>query len=229
MVLVFRHVPGEHLGWIGPLLLEHSVPYFYVDTARQTLQGLDIKKYSALIVLGGPMSVNDPLEYLKKEMQFIRLAHEQQIPVLGICLGAQLIAAAFGQRVYKNPLTEIGWFPIWWTEEGQVDPIFHDLPNPTMVFHWHGETFDLPSGAKLLAYSEACRHQAFVLDGFIYGLQFHLEASPEMILDWIGGETASSTNHIDPYAYAIELHRVCREVVQRWIEKFLAKPEKARG
>ncbi|MGC8794935.1 MAG: type 1 glutamine amidotransferase, partial [Bryobacteraceae bacterium] len=104
--------------------------------------------------------------------------------VLGVCLGAQLIAKAAGARVYRNRVKEIGWAPVYWTRAAREDALFRGLEQPEQVFHWHGESFDLPRGAHWLAYSDACRHQAFRLDPHVWGLQFHLEVTPEMIRDW---------------------------------------------
>jgi GMP synthase (glutamine-hydrolysing) len=108
-------------------------------------------------------------------------------PVLGICLGAQLIARAAGARVYRNAVKEIGWAPVYWTDAGRHDGLFTGLDQPENVLHWHGETFDLPAGAEWLAWSDACRHQAFRL-GRAYGVQFHLEVTPAMVADWLGQE-----------------------------------------
>jgi GMP synthase-like glutamine amidotransferase len=129
--------------------------------------------------MGGPMSVNDgdQFPWLLPEMDFIRSVIHNGTPVLGICLGAQLIAAAMGSEVYKNRVKEIGWFPV----EGlcSTDGPHFCLPPSLQVFHWHGETFDLPAGATHLASSEGCDNQAFQLGRSVIGLQFHLETTPE--------------------------------------------------
>ena len=137
-----------------------------------------------LIFMGGPMSVNDDLPYIRQELRLIEQAVARDKPVLGVCLGAQLIARALGGRVYKNPVKEIGWFAVRFTEAARADRLFAGLDGPELVFHWHGETFDLPAGAELLALSGGCRHQAYRMGENVYGLQFHLEVTPEMIADW---------------------------------------------
>ena len=173
-----QHVLFESLGSIEPWLraagYEITNTRFFQTTALPDLKGIDL-----LVVMGGPMSANDEGEFpwLVQEKQFIRRAIETGIPVLGICLGAQLIASAVGARVYPNPVKEIGWFPI----QGVPSPgksVFR-FPPSLQVFHWHGETFDLPSGAIRLATSAGCENQALQLGQSVIGLQFHLETTPE--------------------------------------------------
>ena len=134
--------------------------------------------FDLLIIMGGPMSVNDENEYpwLTAEKQFIRESLDAGKPILGICLGAQLIASALGAKVYPNRQNEIGWFPV--RAVGKYSDVF-PFPEQITAFHWHGETFDLPPGAVHLAESDACRHQAFQLGSNVIGLQFHLETTPE--------------------------------------------------
>jgi GMP synthase-like glutamine amidotransferase len=135
--------------------------------------------FDGLVAMGGPMSANDEGEYpwLAGEKALIREAIAAGKPVLGVCLGAQLIASALGARVYPNAEKEIGWFPL----EGlpSEDPAIFRFPASMRAFHWHGETFDLPRGAIRLARSAACENQAFQLGASVVGLQFHLETSPE--------------------------------------------------
>jgi GMP synthase-like glutamine amidotransferase len=176
-VHVFQHVPFEGLGSIRSWLEEHranvSHTRFYANETAPPLDGIDL-----LIVLGGPMSVNDEAErpWLKGEKQAVRDAIARDIPVLGICLGAQMIASALGARVYRNAVKEIGWFPIQAVAAGAST---FALPPERTVFHWHGETFDLPEGAVRLARSAACANQAFQLQENVIGLQFHLETTPD--------------------------------------------------
>lgn len=138
--------------------------------------------FDALIVMGGPMSIHDETEYawLRAEKELIRAAIVAGKKVLGICLGAQLIAAVCGARVYQNPVKEIGWWPVRW-EEGAGRAVGAQGAVETIVFHWHGETFDLPEGAVRLASTEACINQAFRLGDRVLGIQFHPEVTPEII------------------------------------------------
>lgn len=173
----FQHVPFEGLGHIEPWLhragFEISCTRFFESPRLPDPAAVDF-----LVVMGGPMSVNDEDVYpwLADEKQFIRRILAAGKPLLGICLGAQLIASAFGARVAPNREKEIGWFPI----EG-LPPRNNSgfrFPTSAEVFHWHGETFDLPPGASHLARSRACDNQAFQI-GSAIGLQFHLETTPE--------------------------------------------------
>jgi GMP synthase-like glutamine amidotransferase len=145
-----------------------------------------------LIILGGPMSVNDEVKFpwLVEEKEFIRQAIAGGKPILGICLGAQLIANALGAKVYPNAVKEIGWFPITGRDDNANSDLFQ-FPASTEVFHWHGETFDLPPGAQLIASSQACQNQAFQIGRSIIGLQCHLETTPtaaQALVDNCGNE-----------------------------------------
>jgi len=136
--------------------------------------------FDALIVMGGPMSVHDEAEFpwLRAEKELISVAIRERKKVLGICLGAQLIAAVCGAKVYRNLVKEIGWFPVRWVETG----------SETLYFHWHGETFDLPPGAELLASTDACTNQAFRIGDRVMGIQFHPEVTPAIIKGMIDNE-----------------------------------------
>jgi GMP synthase-like glutamine amidotransferase len=175
-VHILQHVPFEGLGSIELWLFEHGANVtftrFYESSNLPTLDEIDM-----VIVLGGPMSVNDEsvLSWLVAEKMFIAEAIRSDKAVLGICLGAQLIANALGSKVYSNKIKEIGWFPVYASER-----IFgsFQFPSEALVFHWHGETFDLPAEARLLASSTGCKNQAFQIKQNVIGLQFHLETTP---------------------------------------------------
>jgi GMP synthase-like glutamine amidotransferase len=220
-MLVFRHAPYEHLGLIGPALEAAGLEYEYVDLPPDANRPLDMEAARGLIFMGGPMSVNDDLDYVRREMDVIRQAERRGLPMLGVCLGAQLIAKALGARVYRNAVKEIGWFPVRWSEAAAEDALLAGLPDPATVFHWHGETFDLPEGAVRLASSGACRNQAFRRGANIYGLQFHLEVTPPMISEWLAEDANSAdvrevAQPIDPEAGAAELARMAETVFGRW-------------
>lgn len=176
---VLQHVPFEGPAYIGQWLMARGAQIshtrFWESAALPEPAAVDL-----LVVMGGPMSVNDEAEFpwLAAEKRFIAEVVARGRPVLGICLGAQLIASAHGARVYRNTVKEIGWFDIH--AHAAVDDAFR-FPPTTTVLHWHGETFDLPPGARLLAFSTACRHQAFQLGGRAIGLQFHLEMTADSL------------------------------------------------
>jgi GMP synthase-like glutamine amidotransferase len=182
-VLIFRHVPFEGAGYLELALRERDIPFDYADLYEAGAPSPEPADYDALVFLGGPMSVNDPLDYLRREEQYIRDAVTRGTPVLGICLGSQLIAKAMGAHVRKNQQKEIGWFEVRRTPVAANDLLFRNF-GVEEVFHWHGETFDLPPGAELLASSALCANQAFRIGARIYGMQFHLEVTPAMIEDW---------------------------------------------
>ncbi len=170
-----QHVPFEGLGSIALWLEAHG----YTISSTQFFQSAQLPKAEAidlLIVMGGPMSVNDENAYpwLAAEKLFIKNLIDAGVPTLGICLGAQLIANAMGARVYANKVKEIGWFPV--QAVSTADNCF-SFPDKADVFHWHGETFELPAQAVLLAESEGCRNQAFQLGTHVLALQFHLETT----------------------------------------------------
>lgn len=173
-----QHVPFEgpaHIGhWAETQGIALRPVALYEDMPLPGLEALD-----GVVVMGGPMGANDELQYpwMKREKQFIQAAIEQEKPVLGICLGAQLIAAVMGARVYKNDFKEIGWFTVRKTETADQTLPGRSLPSRFDALHWHGDTFDIPRGAVHLASSEACAHQAFAFNDRVLGLQFHLESS----------------------------------------------------
>lgn len=193
MITAIQHVPHEDMGFFEAVLKEKKVPFQYVRVfekgllGRSPLSTVNLSKTGALVIMGGPMGVyeSDRYPFLLEEVRLIRESLEREIPVLGICLGAQLLAEAGGGRVYPGPTKEIGWFPIRRTPEASSDPLLGHLPSPSMVFHWHGDTFDLPPGSVWLASSEKYRHQAFRLGKNAWGLQFHLEMTESMIRDWV--------------------------------------------
>lgn len=223
-VVVFRHVPAEGLGIIAECLDAAGLNWAYADLPGG-IPAPPLDSASALIFMGGPMSANDDLPYIRREIQLIETAMAQNKPVLGICLGAQLIAKALGARVYRNPVKEIGWFPVAWTDEAHRDRLFSGLTQSETVFHWHGETFDLPPGAIWLAESEACRNQAFRFGTNVYGLQFHLEVTPDMIAEWCAADSSGELPAIDPLYKAARLRELSSLIFGRWIRAVLeARP-----
>lgn len=175
---LFQHVSYEGLGSMEEWILQNG----HTLTATQ-FYGIhkipSVHEIDGLIIMGGPMSVQDEKEYpwLRQEKEFIHQAIMTNKLVIGVCLGAQLIADVLGAKVYPNREKEIGWFPVRFTEHAKRIPPFRSLNPDLTVFHWHGDTFDLPAGSVHLASSTACKHQAFLYKEKILGLQFHLETT----------------------------------------------------
>lgn len=192
----FQHVPFEGLGSIKPWLDANG----YGLTCTRFFESADLPEpgnVDLLVILGGPMSVNDEeiFPWLAPEKQFVREFIASGKPVLGICLGAQLLANAMGAAVFPNPVKEIGWFPV--RAANAVGASVFRFPPSETVFHWHGETFDLPSGAIRLAESERCKNQAFQLGKRAIGLQFHLETTPQSANDIV----SNCRNELVPARY----------------------------
>ncbi len=179
---VIRHVPHEGLGLIEPAFVDASVEYMYFSPDDP---GLDEAAFDMLVVMGGPASVYDSYPWLEQETGIIRKAVEKHAPVLGVCLGAQLIAASLGAEVMPSAGKEIGWYPVELTAAGGADPLLSHLGRTRTVFQWHGDTFALPAGAELLASSPLCPHQAFRFGDNVYALQFHLEVTASMVSEWL--------------------------------------------
>lgn len=187
-ILVFRHVAHEGLGTMEPFLRQAQVQVEYCDLFGGKPVPADLSRYAMIISMGGPMNVDEIKRYpfLLEERKAIRKAIELNLPVLGICLGSQMIVRALGAEVKAGSKKEIGWFPLQFTREASRDPVFAGIERePPMVFHWHGDTFDLPKGAVHLASSEWYAHQAFRFKDNVYAFQFHIEVTSEMILEWV--------------------------------------------
>ena len=193
-VLVVQNTRTEGSGYLGELLANDG---FTIHSVNAKHEKLPEKKYSLLVILGAPESANEDLPYLQAEQKLIKKTVDDNIPVLGICLGSQLIAKTFGGKVYRGPKKEIGFY-----HDLKIDTdskLFSGFTNPFTVFHWHGDTFDLPEGAVRLAYSENYQNQAFQINSAV-GLQFHLEVNAEMVNLWLDKtrEKLEQIPYIDP-------------------------------
>jgi len=177
-----QHIPYEGLAAIRPWLDSNnhqvSVTRFFNNESPA-----DPDEVDGLIIMGGPMGVYDEETYpwLRTEKQFIRNVVSQRKPVLGICLGSQLIAEVLGTSVYKADYTEIGWFPVVFTDAIRFSTKLDFLPERLMVYHWHGDTYDLPDGSTRIGSSEGCLNQGFLYRDSVIGLQFHMEMTPESV------------------------------------------------
>ncbi|HEY7716335.1 MAG TPA: type 1 glutamine amidotransferase [Candidatus Binatia bacterium] len=210
-LLVLQHVAHELLGTLNPMLKRAGFRIRYVNFARHPDAQPTIEGYAGLIVLGGPMSVNDAhrLAHLTTELKLIEEALRREIPVLGICLGAQLIAKTLGADVYPNREKEIGWYDISPTDDAVNDPLLAELQPTEKIFQWHGETFDIPKTTRHLACSPLCANQAFRYANKVYGFQFHMEVDEPMIQRWL--KVAENQQEISSLGGADYLERIHRE------------------
>lgn len=179
-ILVIQNARLEGPGTLGELLKSDGFDLDVVYAKKEKLPQLD---HAAVLVMGAPESANDDLQYLKDEMNLIRQSVQQSVPTLGICLGSQLIAKAFGARVYAGQKKEIGFYHDVMIDADTNSDLFAGLSNPFTVFHWHGDTFDIPQGGQRLAYSDMY-NQAFQYKSAV-AIQFHLEVNKKIIISWL--------------------------------------------
>lgn len=238
-ILVFQHVPFEPLGTLDPLLKEAGFRIRYVNFGRQPDARPALDKYEALIVLGGPMNADqiDAYPNLQTEVGILQEALERDMSVLGICLGAQLLAKALGGSVSRNASPEIGWCDVDLTAEGLDDPVLGTFAPRQEVFQWHEDGISLPADAIRLAGSAASHVQAFRHGEHAYGFQFHLEASSSLIDRWLTvpdhqGVLAAERSTVNAAAIrertrqAIRpLNALSRATFGRWIERFELSPK----
>jgi GMP synthase (glutamine-hydrolysing) len=186
-LMVFQHVAAEPLGTLHARIRARGHRIRFHNFQRHPEAQPNIDRYHGLIVLGGPMNVDEQHRYphLKTELLAIEAALRQGKPVLGICLGAQLLAHVLGAPVGRHSQHEIGWYDLITTEHGRADPVLGPIGERAPVFQWHGCTFGLPAGAVQLARTETCEQQAFRFGQNAYGFQFHLEADAAMIERWL--------------------------------------------
>jgi len=184
-VLVIMHVESEGPGTLGAFFHSAGADIRTVRLYAGDTLPADPSDVDAIISMGGPMNVyeEDKYPFLREETSFLRLAIDAGKPVLGICLGAQMIAKALGAQVTKSPVKEVGWGTVTLADDGRRDALFHGLPGTLDVFQWHEDMFHIPQGGKLLAYSDGCPHQAFRYRN-AWGLQFHVEVTAEILLEW---------------------------------------------
>ena len=233
-LLVFQHVANEILGTLHPLVKDQGFRVRYVNFQRQPDAEPSIEKYNGLIVLGGNMAVYeaDLYRHIQVESRLIEKALHKNIPVLGICLGAQLLAHVLGSPVRKSPEREMGWLNVHLTEAGRSDKLFEHFSNTERLFQMHGDSFAVPKTALHLAYSQVCPGQAFRYGEKAYGLQFHLEVDQGMISRWLksaanradieaaGGADFVAQVEADSHAFLQRSLAISRQTFARFLEIF---------
>lgn len=194
-ILVFQHVPYEPLGTLDPLLKSAGFRIRYVNFSRDASQRPALDRYDAIIVLGGPMNSDqiDTYPNLIAEVDILREAIDRDMSVLGICLGAQLLAKALGGSVARNPQREIGWHDVELTPDGERDPVLSAFRPRQRVFQWHEDGIGIPDNVAHLARSERSAVQAFRYGEHVYGFQFHLEVDATLIERWL---TVPDNQHV---------------------------------
>lgn len=224
-ILVFQHVAHQILGTLDPLLRQAGFRIRYVNFGRDPGARPELNGYDGLVVLGGPMNADETAlhPHLQHEIDVIREAIDRERPMLGICLGAQLLARALGGRVERAPSREVGWYEVAMTGAARSDAILGHFEPVERLFQWHGDTFEVPRGAVHLASSELCPNQAFRAGERAYGFQFHLEADGRLIERWLAtpeyrehllaGDGAIDPEHIRDQTAAC-IHRQ-REIATR--------------
>lgn len=227
-VAIFRHIPSEGPGYFAEFLNEHALPWQLIRIDAGDAVPRNARDFSGLVFMGGPMSVNDDLPWIPQTLNLIRDAYAKDIPLLGHCLGGQLISKALGGVVSKNPLKEFGWGKVDLADNATAREWFGDI-RCFDSFHWHGETFSLPQGATHLLSSAHCANQAFAI-GKHLALQCHVEMTGPMIVEWCevgadelaenaGGVAAQSAQIMQTQmdAKLPELHRVAAQLYKHWL------------
>jgi GMP synthase-like glutamine amidotransferase len=228
-ILIFRHFPTEGPGYFARFLDRQGIAHRTIKIDEGEPVPESIADIPGLVFMGGPMSVNDPLPWIPKVLRLIRQAVAADVPVLGHCLGGQLLSKALGGRVRRSRAKEFGWLPVTAVDSPVTSTWLDDLPPRFEVFHWHGETFSIPPGATHLLKSRYCRNQAFVI-GKSLALQCHVEMTPELVRTW-AHDGASEITRALPAAgvqrpaqmltnltqRATRLNRIADVLYTRWI------------
>ncbi|HKI62361.1 MAG TPA: type 1 glutamine amidotransferase [Mariprofundaceae bacterium] len=227
--LLLQHLASEDPGLIAESLRAAHHELKIIELWRQSPES-DLSEWDGLIIMGGPASANDThLPSITSSLDLIRTAIQCNTPMLGICLGAQLMAKAAGGVILKSPIRELGWYPVYPTRQASDDDIFSSIPSSGLrVFQWHGETFSLPDSATLLASNPDVPNQAFRLSQRQYGLQFHVEIDPDMVEAWISegagereflGTNGLLTLRTETAEYLQDMQRFGAGMMRSWLEE----------
>jgi GMP synthase-like glutamine amidotransferase len=235
-VAIFRHFPTEGPGYLGTFLDSRSIPWQIIKVDANEALPSSASQFSGLVFMGGPMSVNDDLPWITPALSLIRQAVAKDIPVLGHCLGGQLISKALGGVVGKNPVKEIGWGKVSIADNPPAREWFGEL-SEFETFHWHGEAFSLPEGATSLLSSPYCKNQAFALD-MHFGMQCHVEMTEDMVKAWcqtgaeeIAGSSGPSVQSAECMQIELSnrvaaLNQVANRLYSKWISGLALPMEK---
>ena len=183
-VRIFRHVACEGPGYLGTFLERHNIPFELICIDEGVTVPQELDNVSGLVFMGGSMNVTDPLQWISEEKELIRNAIDNNIPVMGNCLGAQLMSAALGGEISHDENMEIGWHAVEADVNNTDNEWLKDIPDSFIPFHWHADTFTIPKDATVLLHSKCRQNQAFVINNSI-ALQFHLEMTTEMVTEWV--------------------------------------------
>ena len=229
-VLIFLHMDDKHPGYIADFLERKSIPYRIVRPYQgDTIPQLD-STMIGLIFMGGVMSANDDIPWLKEEIRLIQQALDNRVALLGHCLGGQLISKALGETVSENPVKEVGWHFCYRQRAGYASDWLGDAPDPFIMFHWHSETFAIPVGAQPLFSSEHCENQAYSYSDNVLAMQCHVEMTEPLITDWIEGwrsDLTVSTQSQQSYQQirsglkekVSSLNRVADNLYSHWVSR----------
>lgn len=228
--LILQHISFEDFGSFEPALRQHGFHVRYVEAGMEDLRALHATDLDLLVVLGAPIGAYEDSAYpfLRDETRLLEERLSRDLPVMGICLGAQLMAKVLGSRVYPGPQKEIGWKPLALTPEAAATPVRHLDPQATSMFHWHGDTFDLPAGARLLASTDVCANQIFSWGKYALAFQCHPELRHNTVERWLVGHACElAVNGCSPnqiredtrkLGSALEQHgaHLMHELLQQW-------------
>jgi len=229
-LLIFMHTVDDAPGYVATILRRRNIRYRVIHSyENETIPELD-DTIAGLIFLGGTMSVNDDIDWIEQEVRLIRQAIAVGLPIIGHCLGGQLISKALGQQISKNPAVEIGWFPCFRENNSEANAWLGDIEEPFIMFHWHDETFALPPQAKLLFSSKYCENQAYSYGDNVLAMQCHIEMTEPLLNAWFDTyaeqlltQSKSEQSHTQMKVNLTEnvavLNRVTEQLYAKWLSK----------
>ena len=226
---IFRHIDCEGPGYLAEVLMRAGITWELIAVDAGEPVPVSVDGCSGLVFMGGPMSVNDDLAWIGQELALIQAAQHARLPVLGHCLGGQLISKALGGRITANPVKEIGWHPVRQSGNNMAKTWLAGLPEEMTLFHWHGETFSIPAGAEVILENATCPHQAFAI-GNTLALQCHVEMQAPMVSTWtalyedeirVSSATVQSAESMtEDLAARIEAAQVVADTLyERWLDR----------